>query len=223
MRQENESKSSNRGSVNAEHGCQKGKENKNDDTLASSPIYRFLNPGRRGGLDSRPCHKLPKFISSASASCPSGGTLRPRYSRSSTQKLVSRSSSSESDSDPDWTAGSLVASAPLAGVDNPSPLVASFDSAPTTVPERVRRTLGGGGTIDPGETPDEAVGLAKSDARMVPARFRAGCRLTDFFAGGSAKVSRKERERAWRGIEADTRFVSPSECGSPAPDTVNKR
>lgn len=160
--------------------------------VGPQPIHRLLKPSRRGGPDSKPCHKPPKFISSASASFLGRGSAIPRYSKSSIQAPFSNNSSSDPVSDPEWTVASPVASAPLvAQLRNPAPLVASFESGPTTVPERVRRTLD-----DPGATlNEETPGLAKSDARMVPARFRAGLPLTYFFVVGSAWASCRECDR----------------------------
>ncbi|KAF8449316.1 hypothetical protein L210DRAFT_3500779 [Boletus edulis BED1] len=79
------------------------------------------------------------------------------------------SSSSDSESDSDWTAVGLVVGTPLAVGAGNLALVASFEFGPTTVPERVRRTLGiGRGMVDPEAPPDgKALGLAKSDARMT--------------------------------------------------------
>ena len=186
----------------------------------SSPDHRLLNPSRRAG----PVHIPPRFSSSASASL-SNGTARPRYSISSIQAAFNNNSSSDSDSRPGRTGASLVAGPPLV----PVLFVASFESGPTTVPERVRRMLESNETAWPGALLGDGApgtGLTKSDARIVPARFRAGIRLTDFFVADSARATAfcKELARGRRGLGAGGWRVSLSECvsRSPAPNRVNQ-
>ena len=126
---------------------------------------------------------------------------------SSIQALFSNSSSSDSDSRSDGTAARL----------GPVPLAASLESGATTVPERVRRTWDSAEVDAPSAPP--ADGLTTSDARMVPARFRAGRRLTAVFGIELMLVtlSRRECARVKTGPGADEGRVSPSDCAPRSP------